>query len=304
MQNSRERVKAAISHQHPDRIPKGELCIGDDLVKQSLNCSQVGFEERAAFIKDLGLDLVCLAPDYPVSSSVPETLKATLPDLEKWALETPLFIFALLDGAFGWGMRTLGYMDFLTLTRRSPKSFQTLIEQVENLNRELIKRLVDQGVDGVIIADDIAYQRGLLINPQILRECFFPSLAGQVEAAQGKVPVFFHSDGNYSKIIPELVDCGFQGLQCFERRAGMDPLKIQEQHPELCVWGTLEVEDVQRANEADYIKKLVSEINTMSFHNGFILGTTCGLFKGIDLDALTDIYRKCGSQRPEVRDNH
>lgn len=290
MQNSRERVKAAISHQPPDRIPKGELCIGDDLIKQSLNCSQVGFEERAAFIKDLGLDLVCLAPDYPVSASVPETLKATLPDLEKWASETPLFILALLDGAFGWGMRTLGHIDFLMLSRSSPLSFQALIEKVESLNRELIKRLVDQGVDGVIIADDIAYQRGLLINPQTLRKCFFPSLAGQVEAVQGNVPVFFHSDGNYSEIIPELIDCGFQGLQCFERRAGMEPLKLQEQYPELCVWGTLEVEDIKQAADPGYLEKLISEINTLSFHKGFILGTTCGLFKGIDLYGLTTIY--------------
>lgn len=229
MQNSRERVKAAISHQLPDRIPRGELCIEDDLVGQCLNCSEVGFEERAAFIEELGLDLVTLAPDYPVSSTVPETLEATLPDLEKWALKTPLFTFALLDGAFGWGARTLGYTDFLVLSRSSPLSFQALIDRVENLNRELIKRLIDQGVDGIIIADDIAYQRGLIINPDTLREFFFPSLARQVKAASGKSPVFFHSDGKYSEIIPELINCGFRGLQCFERQTGMDPLKLKAQ---------------------------------------------------------------------------
>jgi uroporphyrinogen decarboxylase len=300
LQNSRERVKAAISHQLPDRIPRGELCIEDDLVGQCLNCSEVGFEERAAFIEELGLDLVTLAPDYPVSSTVPETLEATLPDLEKWALKTPLFTFALLDGAFGWGARTLGYTDFLVLSRSSPLSFQALIDRVENLNRELIKRLIDQGVDGIIIADDIAYQRGLIINPDTLREFFFPSLARQVKAASGKSPVFFHSDGKYSEIIPELINCGFRGLQCFERQTGMDPLKLKAQHPELCVWGTLEVEDLQKAADADYLEKLASGINTLSSHKGFILGTTCGLFKGIDLQGLTAIYRKCGSQGPEV----
>jgi hypothetical protein len=78
LQNSRERVKAAISHQLPDRIPRGELCIEDDLVGQCLNCSEVGFEERAAFIEELGLDLVTLAPDYPVSSTVPEIRQSSV----------------------------------------------------------------------------------------------------------------------------------------------------------------------------------------------------------------------------------
>ncbi|CEO90580.1 uroporphyrinogen decarboxylase family protein [Syntrophaceticus schinkii] len=294
------RVKAAISNQLPDRIPKGELCIEDDLVGQCLNCNQVGFEERAAFIEELGPDLVTLAPDYPVSSTVPETLDTALPDLEKWALKTPLFTFALLDGAFGWGTRTRGYTDFLMLSRSSPLSFQELIDRVEKLNREFIIRLIDRGVDGIIIADDIAYQCGLIINPHTLREFFFPSLARQVKAASGKAPVFFHSDGNYSEIIPELIDCGFQGLQCFERQAGMDPLKLKVQHPELCVWGTLEVEDLQRAKGADYLDKLASEINALSSHKGFILGTTCGLFKGIDLDGLTAIYNRVSGSPEEL----
>lgn len=294
MQNSRERVKAAVSHQLPDRIPRGELCIDDGLIAERLNCSQVGFEERAAFVQDLGLDLVCLAPDYPDGNgkSVPSSLKPILPDLEEWALKTPLFIFALIDGAFGWGTRTLGYTDFLMLSRSSPLSFQDFIEKVEQLNKGLIKGLVDQGVDGIIIADDIAYQHGLLINPKTLRESIFPALARQVETAAGKVPVFFHSDGNYSEIIPDLIQCGFQGLQCLERRAGMEPLRLQEQYPELCLWGTLEVEDLQRANNPDYSEKLISEIKALASHKGFILGTTCGLFKGIDIDALTAIYNR------------
>ncbi|HBI27752.1 MAG TPA: hypothetical protein DDY25_08505 [Peptococcaceae bacterium] len=296
MPNSQERVKAAICRQIPNRIPRGELCIGDDLIAQHLGCSQVGFEERAAFINDVGLDLVCLPPDYPVAvgNDIPDAAEITVPDLDRWVSETPLFTFVLLDGAFGWGTRTVGYTEFLTLSRSSPLSFQALIEKVERMNRELIKRLVEQGVDGILIADDIAYQRGLMINPQTLRKEFFPALAGQVEAVGGSIPVFFHSDGNYAEIIPDLIDCGFKGLQCFERGAGMEPLKLQEQYPELCVWGTLEVDDLIKSRDPVYLNELVSDIEKLASHGGFILGTTCGLYKGIDLDGLTAIYRKCG----------
>jgi uroporphyrinogen decarboxylase len=292
MQNSRERVKAAVNRQHSDQIPKGELCIGDDLVGEIMRCGTVGFEERAAFAGELGLDLVCLAPDYPAGKSIPERLDDAIPDLGKWVAETPLFTFALLDGAFGWGMQTLGYADFLTLPQRSPASLQELLERVERLNIDLIKRLIGRGIDGIILAEDIAYQRGLLVNPQILREYFFPSLTGQVREAAAHVPVFFHSDGNYAEVIPDLIRCGFRGLQCFERSAGMAPLQLREQYPELCVWGTMEVADLEQADNPVHLDKLLSEIHALASGGGFILGTTCGLFQGINLNGLAAIYNR------------
>lgn len=292
MISSRERVGAAISGRVTGRIPRGELCIDDDLVRQVLKSDRVGFEERAAFIERLGLDLITLAPAYPDAAAVPEKPADPLPGLGKWALQTPYFILALLDGAFGWGTRLMGYLDFLMLHRSSPRSFQDLIHRVEKLNRELIISLVGRGVDGIIIADDIAYQRGLMISPLVLREFYFPALAGQVSAASGEVPLFFHSDGNYSEIIPDLVRCGFQGLQCFERRAGMDPLILKTRHPDLCFWGTLEVEDLERAKDEAQLNKIASEIRSLSAQKRFILGTTCGLFKGIDLEGLAAIFEK------------
>jgi len=293
MPNSRERVKAVISNQLPDRIPRGELCIGDDLIKDYLHCTEVGFEERAAFVERLGQDLVCLSPDYPVGKEVAKAADVVLPDVERWAVERPFFTFALLDGICGWGVRTLGYTGFLTLPRSSPLSFQELCSRVAELNRELIIMLVDQGVDGILLADDIAYQRGLLFDPELMRKYLFPSLGRQVEAAKGTIPVFFHSDGNYAEVISDLILCGFQGLQCFERSAGMDVERLQGKYSgKLCFWGTLEVEDLQKAHDPDYLDELTSQIQKTAEGGGFILGTTCGLFKGIDLDGLAVIYER------------
>lgn len=295
MLNSQERVKAAISRQPLDRIPRGELVIDDQLIRRHLNSGSVGFEERAAFIEELGLDLVTLAPAYPGGPEIPGRLEAPLPDLERWALETPLFTFALLDGAFGWGTRTQGYTEFLMmLSRSSSRSCRDLIEKVEKLNGALIDSLIGRGIDGIIMADDIAYTRGLMVSPDMLREHFFPSLARQLEAAWGRVPVFFHSDGNYAQIIPDLIGCGFRGLQCFERQAGMEPRELKKSYPELCLWGTLEVDDLERAGEPAHLEKLASEITALSQGQGFILGTTCGLFPGIDLPGLKAIYRAAG----------
>lgn len=291
MISSKERVRAAVGRRHVDRIPRGELVIDEELIRRSFKRDRIGFEEKAAFIKELRLDLVTLAPAYPAGPDVPVRLESPLPDLEKWTSRTPLFTFALLDGPFGWGTRTQGYTEFLVaFSRSSFRSCGAFIEKVEQLNCGLITDLVDRGVDGIIIADDLAYQRGLMVNPETLREIYFPSLARQLEAAGEEVPLFFHSDGDYSLIIPDLIDCGFAGLQCFEKTAGMDPLKLKALYPELCFWGTLEVEDLQRAHKSAYLERLLFEIGTLSQEGGFILGTTCGLFQGIDLEGLKAVY--------------
>lgn len=292
MQGSKELVKATIDHQLTDRVPRGELCIDDLLIGQSLNCEKIGFEERAAFVENLGLDLVTLAPNYGELPEIPGKLNNLLPDLDRWISETPYFTFVLLDGIFGWGARLYDYVGFLMLPQRCPSSFQALIEKVEKLNSELIASLIDAGADGIVIADDIAHQRNLMVSPATLRKYLFPSLARQVELLGRKIPAFFHSDGHYAEIIPDLADCGFQGLQCLESGAGMDPLQLKTRYPGLCLWGTLEVSDFQKVNDPGRLEKLLAKINALAAKKGFILGTTCGLFSGIDLQSLSAIYEK------------
>ncbi|MDA8228908.1 MAG: hypothetical protein M0T74_14665, partial [Desulfitobacterium hafniense] len=134
MSTSRERVALAIRHCITDRIPKGELCIDDAVILRDLQCERVSFPERYEFVKRLGLDLVCLAPEYQHENGLPESDTCIPPDLDRWTMETQLFSFALLDGVFGWGMRTLGYEEFFKLPMRSPQVFTSLLKEVEKLN--------------------------------------------------------------------------------------------------------------------------------------------------------------------------
>jgi uroporphyrinogen decarboxylase len=96
---------------------------------------------------------------------------------------------------------------------KSPEELKNFIKQVEKLNISTIKQAADQGINGIILADDVAYTRGLLTNPKILREYFLPSLANQVkEITRLGLPVFYHCDGDYHEIIPDLIDMHIQGL--------------------------------------------------------------------------------------------
>ncbi|MFZ7112957.1 MAG: uroporphyrinogen decarboxylase family protein [Desulfatiglandales bacterium] len=286
---SRERVRLSIGHREPDRVPRGEIIIDNTLIAKALKVPRVGFEEKSAFVNRLGLDLFCIHPDYPTTlRSVPEPEGLYWPHLEEWTGKTGLFIFGVLDGPFGWGVRSLGFKEFFMLPQRSPDVVSEFVRHVEGLNREWIRRLADGGVDGVIIADDIAYSRGLMAGPEILRNFFFPSLERMAEEAdlQG-LSAFFHSDGNTLDIIPNLVKMGFRGLHCIDPKSGMD-IQATKEHwgKELCLWGSLAPEDLPPPGDSIFINRLKGAMEKLGVGGGFILGTTSGLFPGIDWEAL------------------
>lgn len=292
--NPREWVAQSIAEGVKDRIPKGELCIDDSLIQPALNCERVGFEERRAFVAGMNLDIFTLSPVYPGQGKrLPGPEECLWPALREWTTETPLFIFALLDGAFEWGLRVFGFQDFLVLPRTSPLTLSAFVQRVEELNQSLIRFLAGSGINGIILADDIAFTKGLMIRPSTLREYFFPSLARQVAvAADYGLPGFYHSDGHYWDVVEDIIAAGFSGLHCIDRTSGMDICQLQaEVGDKLCLWGHLDVSDATRAEDPAQLQDLVISIRQLALGKRFILGTNCGLFAGTDFEGLRLIYR-------------
>jgi uroporphyrinogen decarboxylase len=292
--SSRDRVALAIQHQGTDRLPKGEICIDETVIKTSLACGKVGFDEKLEFVNQLELDIICLNPVYPkFNGGLPDSREVVWADLDHW-VDTNLFRFAMLDGILGWGIKIFGFSQFLILPNKSPLAFHSFTEKVESLNVEMARRLIDAGIDGLIIADDLACQRGLLINPQVIRTHIFPSLKSQAaEITRHSVPVFIHSDGNINEIIPDIIEMGFNGLHCIDQNSSMDILDLQLKYgSKLCFWGSLSAEDLIKAHEPVYMQGLLDTICAAVTKKGFILGTNCGLFNGISWDGLVLVYEK------------
>ncbi|MCF8026182.1 MAG: hypothetical protein K9K82_11940, partial [Desulfobacteraceae bacterium] len=65
--NRKDRVLRAIEHRPIDRVPKGELCISDRVIKSFLNTEKISHRHRREFAEQMGMDLVCLSPQYPDS---------------------------------------------------------------------------------------------------------------------------------------------------------------------------------------------------------------------------------------------
>ena len=290
-----QRVVAALQRRPLDRIPKGEITIEDEVVRDALGCAKVGFEERLRFTSLLGLDIFCLSPKSPeLSGGLPNARALHWPDLRSWVDRSGLFVFAVLDGAFGWGVKLFGFMKFLPLFIHEEETLRDFQRGIESLNSELARDLAGRGVHGFILADDVAYQSGLFVGPNAMRRHFLAPLARQAEAMLSLgLPVFFHSDGNYLDILPEISAVGFHGLHCIDSESGMDVDAIRSQvGPALCLWGTLSARELERSPVPEARAETLRKIQSAAADGSFMVGTTSGLFKGLQIEALRALYER------------
>lgn len=293
---SRERVTSTIKRQPTDKIPRGEIIIDDSVVQGFLSCREVGFEQRLGFLRHLGLDIICLTPQFGTRSNTnlfPLSSEVQWDDIDRWVGETEVFVFILLDASFGWGIRIFGFEKLVHMLNREFSEFLELIQAVDKLNLEVTERAAARGAMGVIIADDIAYQRGPMVHPAQLRKYFIPSLSRQVAAiSKMNVPVFFHSDGDLNEVLPDIVEAGFDGLHCIEPGAGMNIGLIKQQYgSRLCLWGNLDpVHLVLPRTRQELLDQVSAILSVSAAGGGFIFGTCSGLFKGVRPDNLRIIY--------------
>jgi uroporphyrinogen decarboxylase len=249
------------------------------------------------FAKRLDLDLICLETRYDkltLNLHLPDPALADWIDIEEWTKKTDLFVFALLDGGFSHGIKRWGFERFLLMLTRTAPEIAPFLEKVEGFNAALARRAADRGASGIVIADDIAFNRGPLVQPEILRRFLFPSLARQTEMFRhAGLHVLFHSDGNLHSLMEDIVLTGVDGLHCIEETAGMDLAVVKRQYgSRLCLWGNLNPALlVGSQNPEDVTAKVRRILKAGSPGGGFIFGTSSGLFKAMNPELLELAYK-------------
>jgi uroporphyrinogen decarboxylase len=255
-------------------VCKGELCI------------ELPLNRRHQLARELGLDLVGLTTwrDVPTPPGSPV--------LDAWIAQPDIATYVILDGAFERGCERFGLAGFSALIRKSPTGLSEHITAVEAENLDDIRFLASRGVDGIIIADDVAYQRGLFISPEVYRQAFLPSLARQVEAVRTSgLPCFFHSDGAWMPLVADVAAVGFSGLHCIERSAGMDIHELRRAcGVDFWLWGHLDSTHLAQAHDPRLRAEIIADIRHLAAEGAFILGTTSGITCATDLEALTTLY--------------
>ena len=88
----------------------------------------------------------------------------------------------------------------------------------------------------ILIPEDFATKQGPIFPPAFLAEFLFGYVRRLADAwHEHGVKVLYHSDGNWRKAIPALIDAGVDGFYCLEPNCGMDIVELKNARPD-CVW--------------------------------------------------------------------
>jgi uroporphyrinogen decarboxylase len=175
-----------------------------------------------------------------------------------------------------WALR--GYEQMLMDFVANPDLAEHILNIPYQYHLTAAKKLVEMGVDMLWIGDDVGMQTGMLIAPWHWRKFLKPKMANfiaSLKAINPQVKVAYHSDGNVSAIIPDLMEIGLDVLNPVQP-ACMDPAKLKQEYGDrLCFWGSMDEQyTLPFGNPVDVRNEVLTRLNTLGKNGGLILGPT------------------------------
>jgi uroporphyrinogen decarboxylase len=148
-----------------------------------------------------------------------------------------------------------------------PGYVDTLFQKIAEQRKFQARRFAEAGVDVLRIGDDIATQKNLLVSPRLYRERIKPYHASVIQAARRVNPgihVLYHSDGNLTRLLPDLLDIGVTAINPVQPEC-MDTAQIKADFgSDLTLWGCMPTQSVyangSREDVINHLHFLMEEI--------------------------------------------
>ena len=120
----------------------------------------------------------------------------------------------LIEAAYA---HIVGTQDFFIMMFYEPELIAGVLDGLTEYYTELGKNAIALGVDMIRVGDDVGAQQAMMISPKVWRELAKPRfdyMFKEFRKANDEVFIKLHSCGDYSPILPDLVELGvdFSGL--------------------------------------------------------------------------------------------
>ena len=170
----------------------------------------------------------------------------------------------------------LGFERLALMVHDQPDLVQAVADKVGSIMVEVIDLACAQPcIDGFNFAGDMGHKGGTMLAPDTMRTYFLPWHKRACEAAHrhGK-KIVLHSCGNLAEIMPDIVDCGYDGKHSFEDTLDPGQFELHRQYGDrIALLGGVDVDFLCRASEADIRRRVRTHIDTMAPNGGYCLGS-------------------------------
>lgn len=227
-------------------------------------------------------------------------------DLERRMKETQdaagsgLMISQNLIGGYMYLRSLVGPADLLYKFYDEPKLIHDCMETWLALAGAVISRHQEHvTIDEFFLAEDICYNHGPLISPDMMREFLFPyyeQLIANVKSRQIEKDrhLYIHvdTDGWALPVIPVYKEIGMDVMSPFEVASGCDAVEIGKQYPDLAIFGGIDKRILAKGKKA--IDQEVERIlPVMRERGGYIPTCDHGVPEEVSYEDYLHYRRRC-----------
>ncbi len=227
--------------------------------------------------------------------------RAYMLDLQRLVGETVIIDYSINVGFCDCWSR-LGLDLFVYLYSDHPTVISDYIEAVTAAGIRRVHAVADPALSPVVlIAEDFATKQGPIFSPALLWKEHFPRVRRLTEAwhAHG-LKVIYHSDGNYRRVVPDLIECGVDGFYCLEPSNGMDIIDLKRTWPDRVWAGGVDGVDLMERGTPDQVaaevRRIIQETDALAT-SGVFIGTSSEVNPPIRPENYVAMVEAVGSLR-------
>jgi uroporphyrinogen decarboxylase len=153
--------------------------------------------------------------------------------------------------------------------------------------------------DELFLAEDICYNHGPLISPDMMREFLFPYYRELIDRIRGRqldpsrhLHIHIDTDGDAVPVIPVYMEIGMDAMSPFEAASGCDVVAIGRQYPGLAMFGGIDKRILAAGRDA-IDRELERILPAMRARGGYIPTCDHGVPEEVTLEDYRHYRRRC-----------
>ena len=195
----------------------------------------------------------------------------------------------------------LGYEEFMTNLALKPALIESLLDKITDYKIEVAKKVIEAGCRVGHNGDDLGTQFGTMFSKEKFQKILKPRIARLWKVYKDAgLPVMFHSCGNVTEFIPDLIEIGLDVLEPVQPVMDLEHLK-REFGKDITFWGGIDTQQILPYGTPDEVKKLASDtINILGKGGGYIIATAQEVMKDVPLENVKALVETIISERERV----
>lgn len=287
-----ELVKKALEFQNPERVPRGELWINSEIFQKAQ--LEDSLDGHLSLRNRLGMDFLFLPVSATESYNLCQGYRYfSVKDVQKAVKLSNLFVAVIVDGPFQKLVEKKGLIPVLGALKKDKKKFvEEYQRETENV-RKLLTPCLGLGVEAFVIADDLAYEHSSYFSPKDAEEFLVPSYSELIESIHGgSAYALFHSCGNISGLISQLIKCGIDGMAACQSEH-LDLISLRKDYKPHLIWlGGIEPEHLESSSlSLSQRREFALHVREISRQGGVVLCSSCGMYRSTFLERIPELYQ-------------